>query len=843
MLQPKNFILVITFFSLLFIISLVLYKRKKIPPYKNSKLPIEIRIEDLLSQMTLDEKIAQVSGKTYMETSKNTRLGIPALKIADGPHGICKGQATCFPTGVAMVSTWKPELIEEIGVALAREAQGRGINILLGPCINIHRTPLGGRNFESFGEDPYLISEIASSYVKGVQSQKIGSSVKHYACNNQEQDRFDISVEINERTLREIYLAGFEIVVRNTDPYTVMSAYNKVNGSYCSANKHLLKNILKDEWGFEGLVVSDWGATHSTIKSANAGLDLEMPGPGEFFNENLKKALMDGEVKEETINDKVRRILRVKFKLGLFDNIRSKHKGALNTQKHKKLAYKVASESIVLLKNENNLLPLDRNKIKAIALIGPNTKVARLGGSGSSTVKPFYAISPYDGINNKYGGNLQINYAQGCLMPGDLLTVPEELLFTGDSPKTQHGLRGEYFNNIDLSGKPVLTTIDKKIDFNWNTDRPAPVVKNEYFSVRWTGRMKVKESGIYQLKVASDGGSRLYLDDKLLINNWWDHGLQARDQDIYLENNKIYSVRIEFYKKRGGAIMKFGWIPPTGNLLKDAIQAATISDVAVVFAGLSSLIEGEGLDRKDMNLPRGQDELIEAVSSANKNTIVVLTGGSPVDMKRWIDKVPALIEAWYPGQEGGSALADILFGEVNPSGKLPVSFPKELEDSASFGNYPGGNGKVFYAEGIFVGYRHFDKNNIEPLFPFGHGLSYTSFEFSNLKINPEEGSAHSLFKVSLDVKNTGDVTGKEVVQLYIHDCQSTLNRPPKELKAFKKVSLQPKETKKIEFKITSDSLSSYDPLKKKWTVEPGEFKILIGSSSGDIRVEKSFIVK
>ena len=837
-----NYVLVVSF-VLMFALNPTKGENMGNPLYKNPNLPIEERIEDLLSRMTLDEKIAQLSGKTYMETRENSRLGIPALKMADGPHGIRRGKATCFPTGVSLASTWNPELINEVGVALAEEARAKGVNLLLGPCINIHRTPCGGRNFESFSEDPYLVSQITSAYVKGVQSQHIGTAVKHFVCNNQEWDRFNISVEIDERTLREIYLPGFKAAVKEGGAYAVMAAYNKVNGDYCSANRHLLKDILKDEWGFKGPVVSDWGATHSVVKSANAGLDLEMPGPGEFFDESLKQALKDGQVREEVIDDKVRRILRVKFKLGLFDNINSKYKGALNTQEHKELAYRVASESIVLLKNENNLLPLNKDKIRSIALIGPNAHEVRLGGGGSSVVNPFYSISPLEGLKNKCNGKIRVNYTPGCFMPEDLFTIPEEVLFVGKPAEAIHGLKGEYFNNINLSGEPVLTRVDKRIDFDWGNSSPAPQIKNEYFSVRWTGKIKVKESGIYQIGTTSDDGSRVYLDGKILVNNWWDHGPETRKQSVYLEKDKVYDLRIEFYERRGGAVMKFGWVSLANNLLKDAIKVAKNSDVAVVCVGLSSLIEGEGLDKRDIKLPFGQDKLINEIIKVNKNTVVVLINGTPIDMRSWIDKVPAVIEAWYPGQEGGNAIADILFGDVNPSGRLPITFPKKIQDSASFRNYPGKDGKVFYAEGIFVGYRHFDENDIEPLFCFGHGLSYTTFRYSNLRIDTRKGLGSAPVKVSFDIENTGEVAGKEVCQLYIHDVESSLPRPPKELKGFKKVELKPGEKRTVEFGIDKNSLHYYDPKKKRWVIEPGKFEVLIGSSSRDIRLRDNFWVR
>lgn len=811
-------------------------------PYKDPKVPVEERIADLLKRMTLEEKIDELCGKDFMDGKTNERLGIPPLLMTDGPHGVREnmGSFTCFPTLVMLGSTWDEELMNKMGIAIGEETRARGRNLILGPCINIHRHPIGGRNFESFGEDPYLISKMVVAYVKGVQSRKIGTSTKHFAANNQEWERNTISVEIDERALREIYLPGFKAAVKEAKTTTVMGAYNKINGHWCCENSHLLIDILKNEWGFKGIALSDWWAIHNNLKAANEGLDMEMPGPGyAFTREVLLPAVREGKVKMSDIDDKVKRILRIKYELGLFDGVEKKYKGAANTKEHQNLARKIAENGIILLKNENNVLPLKSSGIKTIAVIGPNAAQARNGGGGSSTVNPPYAISPLEGLEKKCGDKIKINYANGCLMAGDIDPIPSSVL-RPSAPSKEKGLSAVYYNNESFSGTPVLERVDKTINFDWGDNAPDSSLGKDNFSVRWSGKLIAPKSGRYKLSLMSDDGSRLYIDNKQVIDNWGDHAVQVKEAEIQLVKGRAYDIRAEFYEKGGGAVMKLGWVTPTAELLNEAVKTARESDVAIVFAGLNSIIEGEGYDRKDMKLPAGQDRLIEAVSTANKNTIVVLINGTNVNMEKWVNKVPAIIEAWYPGMEGGNAIANILFGDVNPSGKLSITLPKKLSDNPAYANYPGSGGKVFYKEGIFVGYRHYDRYNIEPQFPFGHGLSYTQFEYSNLQIEPKTGASSYPVKVSVDVKNTGKREGKEVVQLYVYDVKSSVPRPKKELKAFEKINLKPGQSKTVKFELNEDALAFYSNSKRKWVVESGEFKILVGSSSRDIRLEDSF---
>ncbi len=801
---------------------------KKAPVYKNPSAPIEERVTDLLSRMTLEEKVKLLSGKTGDMTQNFDELGIPSLKVTDGPHGVgWNVKATCFPSGVSMGACWNPDLVRRVAVALAEETRGTGRHVLLGPCINIHRTPLGGRNFESYSEDPYLAARTAVGYVQGVQSQKIGTSTKHYAVNNQEWERTTIDVRVDERALREIYLPAFKAAVQEADTWTIMAAYNRLNGPFCCASKPLLTDILKNEWGFKGVVVSDWGACHGTVDSAEGGLDWEMPGPGKYFGNDLLEAVKKGEVGEELINEKARRMLRLILRAGLLDPADPALKGAVATPEHAALARELSQEAIVLLKNSGEALPLKMDAIKSIAVLGPNAAKAQLGGGGSSTVNGAHPISPLTGLRKKCGDKVTVEYLQGCVAPEDIDAIPSKCLMPPDGKEGEHGLKAEYFSNKDLGGEPVLTRIDKEVDFRWGDSAPAPGIAADNFSVRWTGKLVPPEDGKYDLGMKSDDGFRIYLDGQLLIDSWRDQCELVQTKSVELKAGQPVDIKVEYYDSGGGATAKFGWLL-AGDHLKKAVDLAAKSDVAIVFAGLSWKYEGEGFDRLNMDLPPHEAALIEAVAAANPNTIVVLINGTPVTMDRWLDKVPAVVEAWYPGEQGGNAIADVLFGDVNPSGKLPTTFPKRLEDSSSFANYPGANGVVNYAEGIWVGYRHFDRKNIEPLFPFGFGLSYTKFDYSNLKVDHP--------KVTCEVENTGSRAGKEVVQLYIRDVESSLERPVRELKGFRKVDLQPGEKKTVEFTLDDSSLAFYDPAKKQWIVEPGEFEIQVGSSSRDIRL-------
>ena len=667
-------------------------------------------VDELLSQLTLQEKVVLLAGTDMWHTTPIERLGIPALKVTDGPHGARGSEgftgavtSACFPAEIALAASWNTALVERVGQALGQETRDKGAHVLLAPTVNIHRSPLAGRNFECFSEDPYLSARMAVAFITGVQSQGVGATVKHYVCNDSEFERYSISSEVSERALREIYLAPFKAAVQEAGTWAVMAAYNKVNGTFASENPYTLTKVLREEWGFDGVVMSDWFGTRSTSPSVNAGLDLEMPGSSIWRGENLLRAVERDEVDEATINEHVHRLLRMFVKAKAFEYPDEAPELALDRPEHRALAREAAAEGIVLLKNEQNVLPLQRGTLASLAIIGPNAKTARIMGGGSAAVVPHYAITPFDGIVASAGAGVTIGYEPGC-------------------------------------------TNDKQ--------PPAPI---------------------------------------------------------------------------------------PDDALERAARLAAAADVALVFAGLSSEWESEGFDRQDMELVGEQAALIEKVAEANKNTVVILNTGSPISMN-WLAKVAAVVQAWYPGQECGHAIADVLFGDTIPSGKLPMTFPVRLEDNPAYINYPGENGRVCYGEGLFVGYRYYEKKKITPLFPFGFGLSYTTFSYGGLRLSAREMGPDDTLGVSVDVTNTGQYAGKEVVQLYIRDVTASLQRPGKELKAFAKVQLEPGERKAVTFTLASDALAYYDDLQHAWVAEAGEFEVLAGSSSQDVRATATFVL-
>ena len=829
---------------------------------KNLKIQsdeVEQQVDILLKELSLSEKASLLSGSDAWHSVAIDRLGIRPLEMTDGPHGVraadpelgrIVGPTTCFPTGISMGASWDPELIQKVGQALGEEALAMGCDVLLGPCINIVRGPLGGRNFETYAEDPYLAGRLGIGYVKGVQSMGVGTSVKHYAVNNQEIERFRSSSNLDERTLREIYLAAFETIVKEAKPWTVMCSYNRVNGEYASQNRKLLKEILKQEWGFDGVVVSDWGANHSVHESINNGLDLEMPGPAKYYGRLLEEAVSNWQLDEDALNDAVRRMLRLIIRTGKAGQPAKRKSGEVNTSKHQRLARQLAEESIVLLKNERQVLPLDPTRLRSLAIIGPNAAEGRTGGGGSSYVNPPYRISPLQALEDRLKGKVQIVYAKGCDNDVSMPVVPSAWLEPADGNGL--GLRSEYFSNTELGGDPVYRGVDKWLDFWWNV-RPGNI-EGERSSARWTGNLRVPESGAFKIRLTNSGNCRLYINNELVLENNApeslipDHGITSKDGLLNLAAGSVYQIRIEFsaHNNQGFAHWKLAmsqWHDPaTDTRLEQAVAVAKQCDAAIIFAGMPEFFETEGWDRPDMELPGRQNELIEQVVAANPNTVVVINAGAPVNLK-WRNEVPAILEAFYPGMEGGNAIARILLGEVNPSGKLPVTFPQRLEDTPAFINstYPGAR-EINYGEGIFVGYRYYDKRQLEPAFPFGHGLSYTQFKIGEINAAEviEQGA---LGTMRVRIQNTGQVAGKEVVQLYVSDLESSLPRPVKELKGFQKIYLLPGEEREVSFTLQPRDLAYYDAHRKCWITEPGEYELCIGVSVEDIRVKKRFTLK
>jgi beta-glucosidase len=827
--------------------------------FTNPNISVEARVQDLLERLTLEEKAGFMSGKNMWFMKNVERLGIPSLQVTDCGHGVTvildkagqySGCATCFPSAVAQAASWDRKLVFEIGSAIAREARDLGSAILLAPMVNIHRTPLNGRNYETYSEDPFLAGTLASSFIKGVQSEHIGAVIKAMTANNQQTNQQNLNVEVSERALREIYLPAFKIPVLDSKPWGVMTAYNGLNGHPTCASKHLISKILKEEWRYQGFVVSDWRSVQGS-DSITAGLDIEMPGPGRFMaTKDILNAVAQGILTEDELNDRVSRYLRALVKSKLLDFDHPKLAAESNTAKHRELARKAAEASIVLLKNSLGVLPLNRSKLSKLAVIGPNAEEARLGGGGSASVTACTSVSPLKGLKKYCGNTVSIEFVEGVTMKGNMPIVGNQYLTTTDQDKTVSGLKGEYFDNTGLVGKPSCVRIDEKVDFSWGWAAPCEQVGKNRYSIRWTGSIRAPNTGTYRIGVTChEGGFRLYINGKMAINKWAkpsDEAFEAvfsrksESIKVQMEEGTTCDIRLEFRKWGNKNAIRLEWeVPSQGSPIENAVLLAANSDVAIVFAGLSNLFEGGMNDREDIVLPEGQDELIKAVARANANTIVVLINGTPIAMP-WLDDVSAVLEAYYPGQEGGNAIARVLFGDVNPSGKLPETFPKRLEDNPSHGFFPGEKQRVLYGEGIYVGYRHYDTRGIEPLFLFGYGLSYTEFEYSKLRI---EKKGDSSVRVTLSVKNTGKSAGAEVVQLYVRDLEVSVHRPDKELKAFVKVELLPGQTRQVELLLNRDAFKYFSTMQKEWVVEPGEFELLLGSSSRDIRLNETITVE
>lgn len=813
---------------------------------------MEDRIEALLGQLTLEEKVSLVAGADMWTSPGVPRLSIPALKVTDGPNGARGGTvpgagrpAACFPCGTALGATWNPDLVRRVGVALGEEARSKGAHVLLAPAVNAHRSPLAGRNFECHSEDPHLAARIAVAFVEGVQGQGVGTSVKHFVCNDSEFERHTIDSRVDERALREIYLPAFEAAVVEAGAWTVMGAYNRVNGTYACEHPRLLGDLLKGEWGFDGVVVSDWFATQSTADSANAGLDLEMPGPPRRFGEKLVEAVRAGEVAEKTIDEMVRRGLRLRLRTGAFDAEPAAER-SVDRPEHRALARRAAAEATVLLRNDG-LLPFDIRALRRIAVIGPNGDEPTIQGGGSCQVTPHYEVSPLDGLRRRCGKGVRVDFSRGCSRYRTMPSLDERLLADGDDPGKP--IRLEFFDGPDPEGAPVAERRVRRLELTW-FDAPVPEIGGRTFSVRATATLRPPETGTYRFSLSGVGPCRLLIDGREVVDNatrpepgdsFFGQGSAEVSGTADLVESREATLVIEYAKtdaKPAVSGVKAGCLrPEPADLLERAVETATAADAAVVVVGLDREWETEGRDRDDMDLPGRQAELVERVAAANPNTVVVLNAGSALRMP-WLPAVRAVLQLWYPGQECGNALADVLFGDAEPGGRLPCTFPRRVEDSPSQPWYPGSEGVAEYGEGVFVGYRHYDTKGVEPLFPFGHGLSYAEFSYGDLVVSDAELGAGETLEVRIDVTNRGERAGSQVVQLYVHDVEARLPRPEQELKAFAKLSLEPGETRTARFALDARALSFYDPDAGAWVAEPGDFELRAGASSRDLRSRK-----
>lgn len=801
---------------------------------------VEKRVDSILSRMSIEQKIDLLGGVKGFYIRGYKDFGLPELKMSDGPVGVRNYGPSTTMGGIGLAATWNPELVERLAKTFGEDCRARGVHFLLGPGVNIHRAPMNGRNFEYFGEDPFLAARTAVAYVRGVQSEGVIATIKHYMGNNSEYDRHNTDSEIDERAMREIYLPAFEAAVKEAHVGAIMDSYNLVNGEHATQNGFINNQVAKKEWGFDGIIMSDWDATYDGVAAANGGLDLEMPS-GKFMNrETLLPALKAGKVSQGTIDEHVRRILRQAARFGFLDHLQTDPTIPLLNPEGRKVALEAARESFVLLKNDGNILPLNKGNIRTIAVIGPDAYPAQADGGGSAHVQPFHAVSYLEGIS-AYLANIGEAAPKVLYHPGlkSFRDIAEATDFSTAENNGEAGLRAEEFDNVDLSGTPVRTHVDRHVNFGTeNYDAPSGTA-----SIRWSGYYTAHTGGphdFFVLGPGENGGYRLYVDDKLVADNWERATAILNFDTLNLAQGSKHKVRLEYYRRQawGPKRVSFGVLPAAEAVNPEAKAMAAQADVVLLFPGFIDSIETEGGDRT-FRLPPGQDELIKEISAANKKTIVVLTAGGNVDMLPWIDGVPALMHGWYSGEQGGTALAQLVFGDYSPSGRLPISLERRWEDNAAYRSYYANDGpkRIKYSEGIFVGYRHFDHDNIKPLFPFGFGLSYTSFAYKNLTISPEATNFAGPAQVSFDVTNTGSQAGAEVAQLYVGDPHNSVPRPPKELKGFSKVYLKPGETAHVSINLDARSLSYYDVKSHGWKADAGTFNIYVGRSEADIQLE------
>ncbi|PWB73056.1 beta-1,3-glucosyltransferase [candidate division GN15 bacterium] len=843
-------------------------------PYKDSTLPVDTRVRDLLSRMTPEEKFwqlfmlagglddgpdkythgafgfqmgssddergtATLVNRIQRHFVEQTRLGIPIIPFAEALHGLVQKGATSYPQAIALAATFDTSLMHEVAATIAEECRRRGIRQVLSPVVNIAGDVRWGRVEETYGEDPFLASAVGVAFVSALERRGVITTPKHFIANIGDGGRDSYPVDMNERLLREIYLPPFEACVRRGGSRSVMTSYNSYDGSPCSANDRLINQLLKNELGFSGYVISDAGAvgganvlhftSHNYAESGElairGGLDVIFQTSYDHYTLYIQPFL-DGRIPTNIIDSAVGRVLRAKLELGLFeqpyvDTVIAE--SSTRSAQDRELARRAAQESIVLLKNEHRTLPLGPN-LKSIAVIGADAAEARLGGYSGPGIKP---TSILDGVRKRAGAQMQVQYAIGCnRLDTAYVIVPSSFLTCRYYDTVRNGLRGDYFDNITLSGTPAFTRVDPQIQFQWTLFSPDPQkLPYDFYSVRWTGKLTAPASGLFKIGIDGNDGYRLYLDDSLVIDNWKKASRRTVLTEHLFEKDKAYDIRIEYREPTGNAWFRLVWnygVPSdAGADMKVAEMTARACDVAVVVAGIE---EGEFRDRASLALPGRQEELINRIAATGKPTVVVLVGGSAITMSRWLDNVGSVVVAWYPGEAGGEALADVLFGEYNPAGRLPITFPiAEGQLPLVYNHKPTGRGDDYL-----------DLTG-QPLFPFGYGLSYTQFEYGNLVFDKPEIAAGDSTAVHFTVKNVGKVAGDEVVQLYIRDEIASVVRPVTELKGFLRLRLQPGEIRDTSFMIGPEALSMLNK-ELEYVEEPGDFRITIGASSKDIRL-------
>ena len=813
-----------------------------------------VDVKSLVSQMTVEEKASLLAGQDFWTTVPNDRLKIPSLKVSDGPNG-ARGEtffggitSACFPAGVSLAATFDVELAQQVGKALAEETKSKGAMCLLGPTVCLHRDPRGGRNFESYSEDPLLAGVISQHYINGVQREGVAATIKHYAVNESETKRLTIDCRLSQRALREIYLKPFEIAVKNSDPWAVMTSYNLVNGVHADMSEFLITKVLREEWGFKGLVMSDWGGTNSTAESLMAGHDLEMPGPTKWRSgKQIQDALDSGALSMKVLDERVEKNLDFIKQCGKFDHPETPAEQAIDKPEHRQLIRRAGAEGIVLLKNENSVLPLQQDKLKSVAVIGLAKSFMGHGG-GSAAVNAHHKITAYEALEEALANKVELKYAEGVRIPRNLEPFGADV--------------------VDEDGKPGWTCSVEMQDASKSVRKNQA---NAYFqefmkpglkAVTLTGTFTPSVSGNHYLSFATLANTAIFINDEPVFKAVGPSadmmamllGTAPEDRKQYqFTAGQSYKLRVEaqaMEAEPGASLLafpminfRFGFLLEKEfnvDLLTPAVETAKSSDVAIVFVGHSPVWETEGCDRDSMDLPvdGSQDRLVEAIAKANKNTIVVNSTGSPVTMN-WANQVPAIVQAWFAGQEAGYAMVDVLLGKTNPTGKLPVTFPKRYEETPAYGNFPyTGDLKdlhVDYVEDIYMGYRHYDNKPETVLFPFGHGLSYSTFELSDVKSSRSSVTASSTFNVSVNVKNTGNYTGSETVQVYVGPSAGTskISRPKKVLAAFAKArSLAPGASASLTLPLNvGETFSYWDEEKYSWIVEKGKYTVFVGTSS------------
>ncbi len=821
------------------------------------KETVDAFVDGLLARLTVDEKISLCHAATKFGNASVERLGIPPMEMSDGPHGVRQeiskdswepagwddDHSTYLPTGTAQAATWSRQVLADCGQILGAEARERGKDVILGPGFNIIRTPLCGRNFEYYSEDPYLIAELAVPTVRAIQAEDTAACVKHFAANSQELNRGATDVEMDERTLREIYLPGFEATVTRGEVLTAMGAYNKFRGQHCCHNQYLVNDILKEEWGFKGSYISDWDGVHDTQEAVECGMDLEMgtsqPYENYYLAAGFREGLESGKYTEDQLNDKVRRNLRTLYLAGAFDEGRKP--GARNTSAHQQMARNAAREAMVLLKNDDAVLPLNPKSLKKVAVIGKNAVTKHSNGGNSSAVKCLYEVTPLQGIQEYLGESVEVNHTVGYSGGEEgLSAISTEHLATVDEGSGIKGWSLSYYANQQLSGPVIVEEYTEAPHFEHDDFSAPEGIDRNLHSAVFRAEVVAPETGDYVIGFVTDGDVTLTVDGVLMVNT---DGLMQREKRSvtrYFEAGKSYVIELSYKCRDTMNCLYFGWVPCWANQegqaseLDKALSLARDADAVIFCGGLTHREDLEGKDRQHLSLPDQQDQVIEALLDVNPNTVIALTGGAPALMP-WVNEAKAVLWMWYAGMEGGRAAAELIFGDCSPSGKLPMTFPNSLEECPAhkLGTYE--SEKSVYSEGLNVGYRYYLTESVRPLFAFGHGLSYAQFEYTNLQVATRGGEIHA----SVDIRNRSECIAKEIVQLYLEDVEATVYRPKMELKGFDKIQLAPGEAQTVRFQMVPRDLSFYDPSLKEWRFEPGEFIVHVGAASDDLRLSEA----